>query len=54
MDPERDNYADLDLPPPRRWPVAAIISVLLGIGLFAFIVIGCLMATILHGPQFDD
>jgi hypothetical protein len=49
---ERDDYADLDLGPPRRWPWDAI-SALLGIGLFVFIVIACLLLSILNGPRFD-
>ena len=50
---ERDDYADLDLPPARRWPVAELVSVLLGIGLFVFIVGACVLGTVLNGPRFD-
>jgi hypothetical protein len=52
MDQERLNYADRDLPPPRRWPWEAI-SILLGIGLFVFIVVACVLLSILNGPRFD-
>jgi hypothetical protein len=52
MDQERRDYADLDLPPPRRWPWGAI-SVLLGIGLFVFIVVACVLNSVLNGPHFD-
>lgn len=26
MDPERDDYADNDLPPPRRWPTDDLVT----------------------------
>ena len=50
---ERDNYADLELPAPRRWPVAELVSILLGIGLFVFIVAACVLGTVVNGPRFD-
>jgi len=52
MDPEREDHADLDLPSPRRWPWEAI-SVLFGIGLFVFIVVACVLVSVLNGPRFD-
>jgi hypothetical protein len=52
MDQEREDYAEPDLPPPRRWPWDAI-SVLLGIGLFLFIIAAVLLAAVRNGPRFD-
>jgi hypothetical protein len=52
MDQERADYADPDLPPPRRWPWDTI-GVLLGIGLFVFIVLACVLLPIMNGPRFD-
>jgi hypothetical protein len=53
MGQEHDDYADRDLPPPRRlsWD---LISVLLGIGLFLFIIVAVLLAAVANGPQFSD
>jgi hypothetical protein len=53
MDQERDDYADRDLPPPRRWPWD-LIGVLLGVALFLFIVVAILLAAVANGPHFDD
>jgi hypothetical protein len=53
MDQNREDYADPDLPPPRRWPWD-LISVLLGIGLLLFIIAAILIANVATGPQFAD
>jgi hypothetical protein len=52
-DQERDDYADRDLPPPRRW-AWDLIGVLLGVALFLFIVVAILLAAVANGPHFDD
>jgi hypothetical protein len=37
MDQERDDYADRDLPPPRRWTREANLNLLLLIAAVAFV-----------------
>jgi hypothetical protein len=42
MDPERDNYADNDLPPPRRLPPVEIILGLVG-GVFVVVLVAAFL-----------
>jgi hypothetical protein len=51
MDQEREHYRDGPDPLPRHWPWDAI-SVLLGIGLFVFIVVACILLPFLNSPEW--
>jgi hypothetical protein len=52
MDQERDDYADLDLPPPSQW-VRNVLMILCGMAVAASLLILAAVCSAANGPRLD-